>query len=256
MLLVGTGRAAHHLGHAFVRAGIRLAGVAGRDADRARELALALGTVPYGLPAPLPPAALTLLAVSDDAIAAVAAGTGAREGTVAHLSGATDLDALLPHAHRGVLWPVMSLGAGGPADLGAVPLVVDANGDVARRTLLDLAHRLSGHVVELSVERRRLVHLAAVFSSNFPVALLAEAHALLAREGISPQLLTPLWEATAAKAAELGPERALTGPARRGDKGTMGRHLEALAADPDLRRAYALLSELIARRFPRPSDVR
>lgn len=256
ILLVGTGRAAHHLGHAIARAGLPLTGVVGRSTASAKPLALALRTTPFGPDEPLPPAALTLLAVSDDAIAQVATRLGAREGVVAHLSGASDMDRLLPHAHRGVLWPVMSLSPGEPADLSHVPLVVDANGEEARRVLLDLARSLSGKVVELPLDQRRLVHLAAVFASNFPVALFAESCTLLERGGIPSDLLTPLWKATAAKAAAVGPEQALTGPARRGDRGTIDRHLAALEGDPDLRRAYALLSDLIAKRHPRAPDAR
>ncbi len=256
ILLVGSGRAAHHLGHAIVRAGLPLAGVVGRDAARTKDLALTLRTTPFAPDEALPAAALTLLAVSDDAIPQVAAALHIGEGTVAHLSGAVDMDALKPHPHRGVLWPVMSLSPGEPQDLSHVPLVVDASDDAARRALMDLARSLSGKVVELPPEQRRLVHLAAVFASNFPVALFAEAQRLLEHEGIRPDLLTPLWRSACAKAADAGPREALTGPARRGDTGTMERHLASLQADADLRKAYAMLSELIAKRYRRQPDVR
>jgi hypothetical protein len=35
----------------------------------------------------------------------------------------------------------------------------------------------------------------------------------------------------------------MTGPASRGDRHTIGRHLELLAGEPDLQRLYGLLSE-------------
>ncbi|MBV6405005.1 MAG: DUF2520 domain-containing protein [Flavobacteriales bacterium] len=255
ILLVGTGRAAHHLGHAIVNSGRKLVGVAGRTAAATDALARSLGTAAFALDDALPEASLTLLAVSDDAIAAVASRLGARNGTVAHLSGATDLDRLLPHAHRGALWPVMSLSPGDPLDLRTVPLVVDANGAPAREALLALAQGLSGHVVELTTDQRRLVHLAAVLTANFPVALFAEARALLHRHAIGPDLLTPLWTSTAAKAATAGPEAALTGPARRGDRGTLERHQAMLANDPRLQHLYRSLSELIATRHTAQADA-
>ncbi len=248
ILLVGTGRAAYHLGHAIARSGQTLVGVAGRNTALTEALAQALGTAAFALDAPLPDAALNLLAVSDDAITAVGARLGARSGVVVHLSGASELDRLLPHAHRGVLWPVMSLSPGAPLDLREVPMVVDANGPQAREALLRLAKGLSGHVEELGGEQRRLVHLAAVVAANFPVALFAEARALLLKNDIGPDLLTPLWTSTAAKAAAVGPEAALTGPARRGDRSTVDRHLALLATDPDLQRIYRAISERIARR--------
>lgn len=252
IFLIGTGRMAFHLGHALVRAGLRVAGVAGRDPARTHDLARDLHSTPYDIAERWPHAELYLMAVSDDAIAPLAAHITERDAVVAHTSGALGTDMLAPHAHAGVLWPIQSLSPGAPEDLGRTPLVVDANDARARALLLDLARSLSGRVVELPLEQRRLLHLAAVFASNFPVFLLHQAQQLLRREGLAPDLLLPLWSRTTQKAAEVGPAEALTGPARRGDEGTLRRHLDHLAGDPDLRREYALLSELIAAAFPRP----
>ncbi|MBK8341094.1 MAG: DUF2520 domain-containing protein [Flavobacteriales bacterium] len=249
ILLIGTGRLAFHLGHAFLRSGTNLIGLAGRNAARTRELALALRTTPFAINEPWPEADLYLLAVSDDAIPGLAALITPRDAVVAHTSGAQPLDGLAPHVHRGVLWPVQSFSPGEPADLTRTPLVVDGNTEKVTTLLLDVARSLSGNVVRLPLEQRRTVHLAAVFASNFPVFLLHEAQRLLRQEGLDPEILLPLWSSVARKAALVGPGEALTGPARRGDATTLQRHADQLTHDPDLRRAYALLSELIGKRF-------
>jgi predicted short-subunit dehydrogenase-like oxidoreductase (DUF2520 family) len=253
--LIGTGRMAFHLGHALLRAGVVLKGVSGRDQGRVDALAAGLGCVPYLLPR-VPEADLLLLAVSDDALQAVAKQLPAGDHVLAHTSGAQDHAILGMTAHRGVLWPIKSLSPGKPADLSRVPLVVDASDERARTVLLDVARSISGKVVELPLEKRRTVHLAAVLASNFPVFLLREAGRLLEQEDLSPDLLLPLWKAMAAKAADVGPDQALTGPARRGDLRTIKRHLDRLEDDTDLRRTYALLSELILKAYhPRKRGI-
>ncbi|MBP6390656.1 MAG: DUF2520 domain-containing protein [Flavobacteriales bacterium] len=249
ILLIGTGRLAFHLGHALVRAGASLAGIAGRHAERTQILARALRTTPYTIDEAWPEVGLYLLAVSDDAMPSLATRITPRDAVVAHTSGAQALDGLAPHLHRGVLWPVQSFSPGEPADLTRTPIVVDGNTEKATTLLLDVARSLSGNVVRLPLEQRRTVHLAAVFASNFPVFLLHEAQRLLRQEGLDPDILLPLWSSVAQKAALVGPGDALTGPARRGDTTTVQRHLDQLTHDADLRRAYALLSEMIGKRF-------
>ncbi|HEY0976755.1 MAG TPA: Rossmann-like and DUF2520 domain-containing protein [Flavobacteriales bacterium] len=243
-LLIGTGRAAFHLGHALRRSGAELIGVVGRDAGHAATLAKELRTSSFTLDDRLPTSDLRLLAVSDDAIAEVAARLPMSDGVIAHTSGTKPFDLLGGHRHRGVLWPIQSLSPGEPADLRDVPIVIEGEDDTARELLRRTAGAMSGSVIELPLEQRQVLHLAAVISSNFPVALLQEAQRLLVANGIAPHLVVPLWKGMAAKAA-IDPEKALTGPARRGDRGTIQQHLDRLKDEPDLRAVYAALSELI-----------
>ena len=249
ILLIGTGRMAYQLGHAIVKSGLDLVGVAGRNAEARTALARFLDRSALDLSKPLPDADLVLVAVSDDAIAGVASRLPVTSAVVAHTAGAMGLDHLEPHPHRGVLWPIQSLSHGAPMALHDVPMVVDANDDTARRSLLRVAGRLSEVVLELALEQRQRVHLAAVLTSNLPVWLAREAQRLLREAKLPPSLLTPLWKATAAKAAMFGPEQALTGPARRGDTHTIQRHLDLLTQEPDLRAVYSLLSDQIMQAY-------
>jgi predicted short-subunit dehydrogenase-like oxidoreductase (DUF2520 family) len=249
ILLVGTGRMAYQLGHAVVQAGMDLVGVAGRSLEARNALARYLDRRSIDLARPLPGTDLVLLAVSDDAIAEVAHGLPDSGAVVAHTAGALGMDLLAPHADRGVLWPIQSLGHGAAMDLREVPLVVDASSDRARRMLLEVAGRVSEVVLELAVEQRQRVHLAAVLTSNLPVWLASEGQRLLRQMKLPTSLLTPLWKTTAAKLAAHGPDAALTGPARRGDRHTVQHHLALLADEPELQRIYALLSEQIMRAY-------
>lgn len=252
ILIVGTGRVAFHLGHALVCANHQLIGVVGRNTEHTDSLSKALGTVSFSLNEALPQTDIILIAVSDDAIADVAMNIPINDAVLIHTSGASDLDKLLPHPYRAVLWPLMSLSPGEPMPFNHVPLVVDGNTDSARQVVRSLAESLSDQVSELNHQQRELVHASAAISLNFPLHLLARAQDLLKDQGIDPEILLPSFVAMAQKAAAIGASEALTGPARRGDLGTIHHHLDRLTADVELRAAYARLSSMILRAYGHP----
>lgn len=254
ILLIGTGRMAYHLGHAMVGAKLPLIGVAGRDAAKLNDLARFLERPAHRMDRPLPEANLVIIATSDDSIAEVAAKLPAGKGVVAHTAGAVGLDVLAPHANRAVLWPVQTLSHGAPIDLSDVPLVVDGNTPVALDAILRVARAISGSVLQLPHHQRELLHLAAVLASNMPVFLMQEAQRLLKQEKLPPNLLMPLWRLTASKVSTIGPEQSLTGPARRGDTTSIRHHLDLLKDEPDLRRAYALLSNMVLKAHGHDTD--
>lgn len=244
VLMIGTGRLAFHLAHALTGKGINPVGIVGRDPVKAAALAAQFHTPYFGLADELPFADLRILAVKDDAIGMVAQRLHDDGSPLVHLAGSQPLELLIPHSKRGVLWPIQSFSPGDPVDFAQVPIVIDAADEGTLALVQQLAEMLSPTVVQLGHEQRQWLHLAAVFSSNFPVFLLREAERVLHTKGINPELVHPLWEASTQKALQ-DADQAVTGPARRGDVGTMAKHLTLLAADPDLRRAYAALSDLI-----------
>src|SRR3990172_6766379 len=97
--LVGPGRAGLALSLAAHRAGHRIVGVLGRDAAKTDDAAARLETGALSWEEPLPKADLLLIAVRDDAIAAVAERLSTRaehQAAAVHLSGLTPIAALAP----------------------------------------------------------------------------------------------------------------------------------------------------------------
>jgi predicted short-subunit dehydrogenase-like oxidoreductase (DUF2520 family) len=225
VLLIGTGRVAFHLGHALKRGKAKLAGVVGRDVVKVKALAKALRCDGFQLGDALPACDLMLIAVSDDAINAAVRRLPKTTAVVAHTSGALGMQVLGRQARTGVLWPIQSLSPGDPMDLSSTPIVIDASDREARAIMLDVAGRISSNVIELPHKQREGLHLAAAIASNLPVFLLGEAGRLLKEQNLDPALLLPLWKSTAERALAVGPEEALTGPARRGDRKTIEKHL-------------------------------
>ena len=125
-----------------------------------------------------------------------------------------------------------------------------------------LADDLMGVAFRLADEHRALYHAAAVFASNYVVAATAVAEQLLAAAGVPDPAaaMGPLQRATVENVASLGPAAALTGPAVRGDAGTIERNLEALsralpwAVPPYVEMARVALD--LARRSGRLDDRR
>ena len=62
-------------------------------------------------------------------------------------------------------------------------------------------------------------------------------------------LLKPLIIETAAKAADIDPVNAQTGPARRGDENTIKKHLDLLEGNPEYKQLYQLISEQILKKY-------
>jgi predicted short-subunit dehydrogenase-like oxidoreductase (DUF2520 family) len=108
-----------------------------------------------------------------------------------------------------------------------------------------IADDLLGEPFRLAEELRPLYHAAAVLASNDLVALSATAAHLFSAAGVPDpaRAMRPLQQATLDNVAELGPAKALTGPAVRGDAGTIERNLAALAAHaPEAVATYVVLA--------------
>jgi predicted short-subunit dehydrogenase-like oxidoreductase (DUF2520 family) len=110
-----------------------------------------------------------------------------------------------------------------------------------------LAADLGGRPFRLADEHRAVYHAAAVFASNYLVAVSGAAVELFEAAGVpdARSAMRPLQAATLDNVHRLGPHDALTGPAVRGDAGTIDRNLAAVAgAAPALVPAYVTLCRI------------
>jgi predicted short-subunit dehydrogenase-like oxidoreductase (DUF2520 family) len=194
------------------------------------------------------------LAVPDQAVAEVAAKLARMKPSArlsfVHVSGALGLDAL--HALRdhptGSFHPLQAFPA--PRDPEAfreTTVAVDASTPTLMRRLRGLARAIGATPKRVGDEDRVLYHAAAVFASNYVDVIVAEAVRLLGEIGWSEveatRALLPLVEGAVAGIRERGPVQALTGPIRRGDAGTVKRHLAALDR-LDAGAEYRMLGEI------------
>ena len=184
---------------------------------------------------------LVLLCVPDRAIGEAAAYVPIGPW-VAHVSGATPLAALAPHARRFSVHPLQTFTVRrGAEQLDGAWGAVTAEDDEAEAVGTWLAETLGLRPFLLADENRAAYHAGASIASNYLVTLRKAAGSLLAAAGAPPEALDPLMERTIENGFEL------TGPIQRGDWETVERHLEAIQESrPELEPMYRVLADATA----------
>lgn len=257
IVLLGAGNIATHLAPALLKAGLNLCQIYSRTPEAARELGKKTGISFTSEPAEIyPDCDIYIFCISDDALSSFFKRIRINPSALLlHTSGSMPMDVFRSHPGPfGVLYPLQTFSQKRDLDFHEVPLCIEA---VDARTLMDirkLAEELSGQVVEISSEKRKVLHLAAVFANNFVNHLYGIAGKILEKEQLEFNLLRPLIFETAHKILLMTPEQAQTGPARRGDEGILNMHKSLLKGDRKLLEMYTLLSESIRESVPTPPD--
>jgi predicted short-subunit dehydrogenase-like oxidoreductase (DUF2520 family) len=241
LAILGGGRAAWAFGSAWRRVGWPIAGVWLRDESRSSIVDL-LGTVRGTVAEITRDADLALVAVSDRAIAEVAALVPVGGPTVFHASGA------LTSIRGGFsLHPLKSLPPVGiESDLRDTLLVFEG---AHRPVAQTIAAALGARFAEVAAENKVLYHAAAVFGSNYVAAMLDLSERLMASAGVTgirQDLIALAHSAIANWSGHTDPRR-FTGPAARGDRAVMNQHLGMLQQWPQLAEIYKLVAAEIAR---------
>ncbi len=265
MGIAGTGRIARSLGALLAERGLPIAAIAGRDEARTRAAAAFTGARrTVSIEELGRHATVVLVAVSDDAIETVAheLAAGARIPDVAlHTCGSAGPELLQALSEKGcatgVLHPLQTVPA---PETGVQSLsqcyYAFCGEDLAEEWATRLIELLSGKSIHVNRSQWALYHAAAVMACNYNVTLVSTALDLLEVAGVARQeglqALAPiLWNTTEILLSST-PEDALTGPIRRGDAGSVRRHLDALASAPPearaLYRAAARSTLALARR--------
>lgn len=181
---------------------------------------------------------LVFITTPDDLIATTVGELTWREGKSAvHCCGAFSLDVLeaaeQAGAATGSLHPLQSFAGSSWSEghLEGITFGIEAEGTLLE-TLRQMAQSLGGNSIVLKREDKALYHAAAVFASNYLVALVGAAVDIWDKIGIPRETalkaLLPLAAGTIKNLAQSGLSGSLTGPVARGDLGTVRKHLEAL----------------------------
>ena len=256
--VVGAGRVGTALAVLLRRAGHAVVGASGRERTRERVERFLPGVPLVTSSEAARRAEVILLAVPDDAIAeacADVAGVLGPDHSVVHLSGALGLDGLAAAAATGAatlsMHPLQTFPGVAEAveRLPGSAVAVTAETEGARALGERLARDAGGRPFRLGDRWKPLYHAAAVFASNYLTAILGLAEEAFAGAGLEDprSAFGPLARASVENALALGAGPALTGPAARGDVGTIRRNLEALAEHlPEAVAPYVVLARAAA----------
>jgi len=189
---------------------------------------------------------LIIIAVPDDELAAAAAKLAATRAdwsgrAVLHTSGLLSSQALKPLKRKGAetasFHPLQSFPekTGKKKDFRGIFWAVE--GDPGAVTLAcKIIKSLGGSFLSVTEKDKPAVHLAASLASNALVAVEKAAVSVLAETGLEENqawlVLAPLVRGTLENIGRAGPDQALSGPAVRGDTGTIRRHLVSLKSKP------------------------
>lgn len=252
IVLIGAGNVAHHLAPALLRAGMNLCQIYSRTLESARELGRKTGiTYTSDTFAVYPDGDIYIFCVSDDALLSVFKSLRINEeALILHTSGSAPLDIFKPYRQNyGVLYPLQTFSKTRNLDFGEIPLCIEAPDKEVLKTIGQIADKLSSKVYEISSEKRKKLHLAAVLANNFTNHLYHMAGKLLEKEDLDFNLLRPLIFETAHKVMQMIPENAQTGPARRGDTNILNLHKSMLKDNRDIQTLYVLLSQSIQQTY-------
>lgn len=247
-VIIGAGNVAWNVARKLYKGGIRILQVISRNLSTSRPLADSVNAkCTDNLHSVCTDADAYIISVSDESVPDIIRQVDFADHIAVHTAGSVSMDVFKPFAkHYGILYPLQTFTRGREIELKEVPFFIEASDPVTLGRIRKLTGLLSDHVVEASSDKRRLVHLAGVFACNFTNHMYAVAEMIMQQAGLDYELLKPLMQETLIKAIQESPAKVQTGPAIRGNKEVMNRHLAMLEKDPELQELYRLISKNIA----------
>ena len=230
IVLVGAGNLATNLAHALLKSGHQISTVFSRTIQSAMQLATIVGASPVDNIDNLPSGAdIYIVAVKDDVIEKVTTAISFRfpEALIVHTAGTVSIDNV-KSTRRGVFYPMQTFSKERIVDFRNIPIFIEAVFEKDVELLTDLANSLSNNVMILDGDKRKILHLAAVFCCNFSNHCSAIAEFILNHYNIPFNVMLPLINETTNKLQHCSPKSAQTGPAVRNDKSVMDAHLDIL----------------------------
>ncbi|MEX0944195.1 MAG: DUF2520 domain-containing protein [Balneolaceae bacterium] len=109
--------------------------------------------------------------------------------------------------------------------------------------LSEMVIEMGANPMQISAEQKGILHIAAVFSSNYIVSLLNISDNLLSQSGLKSgiEILEPLLKQTVQNITSKGITEALTGPVSRGDYKSVQKHINHLQKNRNILDLYKKL---------------
>ena len=186
------------------------------------------------------------VALSDAAIQPVLSQINLNNKLLVHCSGSLPLSILKKFSKNiGVFYPLQTFSQERNVDFSSIPVFIESNNKENEQVLIQLAREISNSVSVLNSQKRKRVHISAIFACNFVNHFYTLAAEVLKTENIPFDVLKPLILETAGKVQEMNPEQAQTGPAVRFDENIISAHLAALNGNKELQELYKSISKSI-----------
>ena len=228
VIIIGTGNISYHFSQVILnKDNLRLVEICGRKKSIPKYFNKSIS---YSNDiCKIQSADIYLICVSDDAIDYISNQLNINEkSVVVHSSGSTEMNCLSKHKKYGVLYPLQTFSINSQVNFNNVPIIVEASSNDELIRIKELSSILSKKVIECNSKQRLSIHISAVFANNFSNHMNVIAEEILKANNVDPNILKPLILETSKKTQYLKFKNAQTGPAKRNDQITIGKHLNLL----------------------------
>ena len=247
--ILGAGKLSWHLAEAIADSGIIINEIYSRNLKSAKKLVekILQGKATTDKDFTKSSSDIFILALPDDVIPVILDQFQfPKNALILHTSGMLPISIFKENiTNNGVLYPLQTFSFDKAVNFKEIPICIEASNEESIKKAESLAKIVSDNVIKMASEKRKILHLAAVFACNFSNHLLVLSKEILNSENIQFILLKSLVTETINKAFEIGPENAQTGPAIRNDQKTMQAHMQSLENDIEKLELYKILTSNI-----------
>ena len=240
--IIGSGNIAWHLAINFVRIGVKISHIYGRDSLNLDSLCQKVNAIPTKLINDLPKNQLVIICTPDDSIESVCKLIDLT-CPIAYTSGSIEIESLPCRKDIGVLYPLQTFSKHIELDLSQVPFFIESTNEIFTQKLFVLASKITDTVTLANSKERSELHLAAVFVNNFTNHIVHKAQQYSESKSIDFNHLLPLLKETVHKLNLDSAFNYQTGPARRGDDAIIKKHTDHL--EGNIKELYRLISKSI-----------
>jgi len=242
--LIGSGKIGNNIATTLNDNQIKITGIHSRNIKTGNKLAKKINSIFFEELIIPKKTELIIICVTDDQIKNVA--KKINKIPIVHTSGSSDIKLLKNCSENyGVVWPIQTFTNNKKTNFKKTPICIEASNLMFYEKLNILFGKISNNIVSYNFKQRKLIHLTAVFSSNFSNYLYSISQELLSEEKIDFILLKSLILETTNNAFKQKPRKNQTGPAKRKDFGTIKKHLDLLSLKE--KEKYAEIYKLITK---------
>jgi len=245
-VIIGSGNVAYHLAKAFIQNNIKVDQIFGRNENELPKISNEFD-IPYSTEN-LDEAELYIIAVSDSAVENVSELIKNENALVAHTSGSLPKEILKGNYRKASFYPLQTFSKTKNLDYSKIPFFIEADNQIDEKSLFELASIISDSVEVSTYEKRKYIHLTAVFACNFVNHLFARAKEISDSQDLDFNYFLPLINETFEKIQHIEPKLAQTGPAVRGDERVLKLHEELIKNEEQLH-IYKTLNESIKKMY-------
>lgn len=241
--IVGTGNVAQVFGQKFVDSGIKIASVIGRNEQKLLELSKLWNTQIETLEQIS--GDIILVAVPDENVQEIVNQIDSNKGVV-YTAGSIPLNSI-SHPNCGVFYPLQTFTGNRKGSELKFPLLIESKNEKLTEVLFQLGTQISKSVEFCDSEKRKKIHLSAVFINNFTNHMVYLGYKIANQNAIDSKIYTDLLEETFDKLKNMEPFEAQTGPSRRNDLATINNQIDML--DESHRELYISITNSILKTY-------